>query len=604
VEKREALKDLTIKETIAIALWSVRLMFQIDKAKTIWYVLFDVITRLQSIINTYLIAQVFNQLVTLMQKPNSQITDMLPIMLVLLGYNVISALIWFFDRYTDESLRAQIDTKMDKIFYSKLQTLGISALEDPEVNNRINRARGRVYGIQNYFAQVIRLFGVSISLVTNTILIAKFAPIIIPIIFIAVLPSRLVDKKYRKLLWKFTWENTERSRVAGETAYELSSARSLPEIMINKATAFLDKKYMDFSTWYNRESMQIKKKWYIGSNGLSILQEIGIYTGYLIVFGNALKKIINMGDVYFQTSIIQRLNGDLGSIITTTNQLFEHSIRMNEAYLLFQMPEENVKGNIKLPKLDRGPTIEFKNLTFSYPNSDKKIINNLNLKIESGEKVSIVGINGAGKTTLMKLLCNIYEPTGGDILINGHSLKDIENSTWYENLGVLFQEYNKYAQLTVKENIIIGNPNIRFHSKRMIEAAQNADAFEFIQQFPNKFDQILSQNYEKGIRPSTGQWQKIAIARFFYRDAPMIIFDEPTAAIDAVSEYNIFNKIYRFFKRKTVILISHRFSTVRNADRILVLDGGKIIEDGTHEKLMKLDGKYAHSFNLQAEGYK
>ena len=170
-------------------------------------------------------------------------------------------------------------------------------------------------------------------------------------------------------------------------------------------------------------------------------------------------------------------------------------------------------------------------------------------------------------------------------------------------MGILFQDFNMYGQLNVKENILIGRSDEPLNEIRLRTAVQTADAMQFINEFPNKFEQVLDPRYKDGIRPSSGQWQKLAIARFFYRNAPLVIFDEPTASIDAVSEYNIFNKIYDFFEKKTVIIISHRFSTVRNADRIIVLDKGKIIEEGSHKDLMALGGKYHEAFRLQAKGY-
>ena len=210
----------------------------------------------------------------------------------------------------------------------------------------------------------------------------------------------------------------------------------------------------------------------------------------------------------------------------------------------------------------------------------------------------------SGKTTLIKLISKIYNNYDGEILINNIDLKKVTKDSYYKNLGVLFQEFNTYPQLSVEENIIIGDTNKKQQDESIKDAAKKADATSFINDYEKKFKQLLMPNIKNGIRPSWGQWQKIAIARFFYRDAPLVIFDEPTAAIDAVSEYKIFNRIYKFFKGKTVILISHRFSTVRNADKIIVLDKGKIAEVGNHDELIKNNGVYAHSFNLQAEGYK
>jgi ATP-binding cassette, subfamily B, bacterial len=198
----------------------------------------------------------------------------------------------------------------------------------------------------------------------------------------------------------------------------------------------------------------------------------------------------------------------------------------------------------------------------------------------------------------------MYQATSGSILINNVNINDLSAESLHANMGVLFQDFNTYSYLNVRDNIMLGKPDAPIDENAIQAAAENADAVEYINNLSQGFDNLLSERYKGGIKLSTGQWQKLAIARFFYRNAPLLIFDEPTASIDAMSEYNIFNRIYSFFKDKTVILISHRFSTVRNADRILVLNHGKIVEEGTHEELMKLGGEYTRSFTLQAEGYK
>jgi len=241
-------------------------------------------------------------------------------------------------------------------------------------------------------------------------------------------------------------------------------------------------------------------------------------------------------------------------------------------------------------------------VSFSYPKSQKKVIKNLNFKIRSGENVALVGKNGAGKTTIVKLLCRFYDVTSGQILINGTNIKDLDIKDWYKYLGTLFQEFIKY-DFTVKENITLGKSN-NFDSGKMLLAAKQSGANKFIEDFPKKYDQLLGKQFEGGVELSIGQWQKIAIARAFYESPPILILDEPTSAIDAESEYQIFKNLAKEYKNKSLLLISHRFSTVRNADRILVIDNGEIVEEGSHQELIKNEGKYANMFNKQAVGYK
>jgi ABC-type multidrug transport system fused ATPase/permease subunit len=318
---------------------------------------------------------------------------------------------------------------------------------------------------------------------------------------------------------------------------------------------------------------------------------------------NSWAKQISIGDVTFHLRNLSDLQDLMSEILADIAWLNEKCLYLKDAYELMNMKPDIEDGYYIFPKLKVGPEIRFENVSFKYPGSERMVLKNLNLTIKPGEKIALVGHNGAGKSTLINLICRLYKTTQGSIHLNNINIDNIQIDTWYRNVGVLFQDYNCYTHLTVRENIYIGKPDEEIDEDRIVESAKNADALKFIEEFPTGFNQTLGERFKGGVRLSTGQWQKIAIARFFYRNAPLVIFDEPTAAIDAVSEYNIFNKIYEFFTDKTVIIVSHRFSTVRNADRIIVVDNGEIAEQGSHTELMAMNGKYAKAFLLQAEGY-
>jgi len=258
---------------------------------------------------------------------------------------------------------------------------------------------------------------------------------------------------------------------------------------------------------------------------------------------------------------------------------------------------------VLLPKEPLPPLIEFKNISFRYPNTKRYILKNFNLSIRTGEKIAFVGENGAGKTTLIKLLLRFYDVTDGEIVVNGINIKHLNLEKWYALIGVLFQEFIKY-QFTFKENVYFGNKKEVNNLDLLKEAIKKSGADEFVKDLPSKYDQTVGKMFKEGVDLSGGQWQKLALARTFFKNAPILILDEPTSAIDAKAEYEIFQRVQELQKDKTVIIISHRFSTVRNADRILVLDGGRIIEEGNHEILMKKKGLYAELFNIQAQGYK
>jgi ATP-binding cassette subfamily B protein len=252
------------------------------------------------------------------------------------------------------------------------------------------------------------------------------------------------------------------------------------------------------------------------------------------------------------------------------------------------------------------PVIEFKNISFRYPVEDGEspyVLKDISFTMQPGDKVAIIGVNGSGKTTLIKLLCRVYDPTEGSILINGTDLRDLSLEEWQYALGVLFQDFPNY-NLTVRESIGIGRINEPLDDERIRQAAVSSGADEFIQEFPRQYDQLIWKEFREGTDLSKGQHQRLAVARMFYRNAAITILDEPTAAIDAVTEERIFNTLENNMVGKTVVLITHRFSTVRNADKIVMMENGTIIEYGNHKQLMAQKGRYAALFTMQASRYR
>lgn len=285
------------------------------------------------------------------------------------------------------------------------------------------------------------------------------------------------------------------------------------------------------------------------------------------------------------------------------NQVFDSSLYVNSIFEVID--SQPIVKEIESPiKTDSGkaPLIEFRNVKFSYPDTDNLILDDFSMVIKPGEKIALVGENGAGKSTIIKLLARFYDVLEGEILINGINIKNLSIDDWFKHIGVLFQDYNRYED-SVKENIYLGNVEKEVDLQEIMKASFSAGAHKMVEKFDKGYEQILGRMFEGGIELSGGQWQKVALARAFFRNAPILILDEPTASIDAKSEAEIFEKVENLSKDKTVIIISHRFSTVRNADKVYVIDKGRITEQGSHEQLMKTDGQYAAMFKLQAKGY-
>jgi len=492
----------------------------------------------------------------------------------------------------------------ESMLLEKLHSLSTSSLESPEIQNKITRYRENRHVFQNMSGTLYNMIGVVVTFIIGFIPVLINFPLLALLIVVVGIPSLVMNKRFIDKLWKIGKETTVLGRRSGAMVGFLSSPSSLKEIKLLNAYTSLHKYFSEYTTTYYSKRRKAYNEWTIIDLILDLLNGGVIIFGISVIINTAINNQISIGQIAFYIAAINSIGSQLGSFTTYLAEHSGSSQRLDEMRSLLEYKDENRSNNKKILRLNAPPLLELKNVYFKYPNQTKNVLKNLNLNIQPGEKIAIVGENGAGKTTLVKLISNIYPVTIGELLVNGDNLNDIEPSSWFENMGVLYQDYNTYDDLTVLDNIALGQPDEPVNMKAVIDAAKKADAYEFINAYPNKFDQILSERYEGGIRPSTGQWQKIAIARFFYRNAPILILDEPTASIDAVAEANIFNRIYQFIENKTVIIISHRFSTVRNADRIIVMDKGEIVEQGTHKELLTLNGIYANAYNTQAKGYR
>lgn len=485
----------------------------------------------------------------------------------------------------------------------KLQNLTVADLENPQVQNLINRYQENTYIIdlttKNIFIVTVNL----LLLVVAAIPILQLMPIVMLALFIASIPGFISNKHIFKKLWQLDVETTVENRRSGSIGHQLTTPSEFKEIKLIGAFEFLRERYLRFVNQYVNQKRNIYTKW-------AVLDLVNYaLTGAAILFGiqQTITLVgigtIDIGSATFYIGAIMSVGSLIDMIFSYGGDFLENSVRIADIRTLLEYPVENKEDKDKMSIDFNNLDIKLSNVSFTYPGADKPVIKNVNLHIKPGEKIAIVGENGAGKTTLVKLLSGVYPVSEGSITVNDIDLNKINPEDWFKHIGLLYQDYNTYSDLSVTDNISIGDSAMSIDPEEIISAAKKADAHEFVNTYPQKYDQILSERYEKGIRPSTGQWQKIAIARFFYRNAPILILDEPTASIDAVSESNIFNRIYEFIENKTVIIISHRFSTVRKADRIIVFDKGAIVEEGSHADLISQNGIYANAFALQAKGY-
>lgn len=500
----------------------------------------------------------------------------------------------------------KMDAYLDILINQKLVELDPATFENSDFQGLIAQIDGVKGSLQAHLSRFTDLIDALFKFVTAAIVVSVTFPLFAPLLLLASIPSFLVWERLRKSSWPYFVE--KRSVVVRVSQYVkslLSQDTTSKEAAIFNTGSVLVKKIKEEQQKYFKgfeKSVNPKIKELIFARLIQF--SVFIYTQYLNL-GAVFKGVLGIGQftLVFQQSMNLAFSAEqilnLYSSISVRTKYLDKFYEFMNTKKIIQSPTSPVH----FPELPTPAKIEFKKITFRYPGTTRVILHDFNLTIESGEKVAFVGENGAGKTTIIKLLLRFYDVNEGEILINGVNIKEIDIDVWRKHVGALFQDFIKY-QFTFQENVTFGNVQQESNASRIDDAVKKSGAESILADLPNAYNQILGKMFDGGIDLSGGQWQKLALARAFYRDAPFLILDEPTSAIDAKAEYEIFQNVQKLEKDKTVIIISHRFSTVRNADRILVLDNGKIIEEGNHQTLMKKKGVYEELFNIQAQGYK
>ena len=524
---------------------------------------------------------------------------------ILAGVNILMAVFPFlFSRLEDyyqtvvlESIKRIFDIKRA----AKRADIDIATQETPEfndLNNKISEVGlGRIMDMfyyQNYIIDNL------ISVITAAVIIISFKWWLFVAIFVAVVPNLIVSIHYGRAGYKlFNHQTIDRRELYLYRNFFYGFNNLIDIKLYNLKERFL-KKLNNFYINNSKEKIQLqatKAKWQALSYFVAY---IGIAVPMLWFVKQTALQIMAIGTLTFAFSTIQRFRSSLSEGFSWLGSLYESNLSVND-YFKFLEITSTIKNINTAQEINNNPqTIEFKNVSFAYPNSKTLILKHLNLTIKAGEHLAIVGANGAGKTTLVKLLCRFYDPTEGEILVDGNDLKNINLNSWYSYLGLLPQDYANY-ELTVKEAIAIGGDQLDL--ERVYKAGKMSEADSFIKDYPDKYEQRLGRTFHNGREPSIGQWQKLAIARLFYRNPYIYILDEPTSSVDAQSEIKIFERLNKIAKDKIVIFISHRFTTVRQANKICVIEKGVMVENGTHEELLANQKTYANLFKMQARSY-
>ena len=487
--------------------------------------------------------------------------------------------------------------------------LDLTTYEDPIFYDRLERARVQATDRLAMIQQMGRLLQQSVTTLAFTGLLLQSSPWLLLLMAAGVFPSFLGETHYAFLGYAKNFRQTPAKRQMDYLRQVAASREGAKELKVFGLSGFLTGRFRQISQRIYEENVALSRRKLFWGGSLALVGTLGYYGSYAFVIWRALHGAYNIGIFTLLTTAIQQASSNLQQAFSTASGIADQALFLTDLIAFFEMkPTLRSKPDaLPAPRPIRAG-FEFRNVSFSYPGTDRYVLRDFNFVFAPGERIALIGENGEGKTTVVKLITRLYDVTEGQILLDGVDLRDYSIEDLHHEIGVIFQDFMRY-EMTARENILVGrvDGNGSLESIRLAcieEAARKSQASQVIRKLPERYDQMLGRRFEGGVDLSAGEWQRIALARAYLRDAQLLILDEPTAALDAKSELQAFERFAELTAGKMALLISHRFSTVRMADRIVVLEGGKLVEEGTHAQLLASGGRYATMFEMQAASYR
>jgi len=550
------------------------------------------------------LALLLNQLSAVKVSDTTSIGEFYVALLLLILSIVVPALLAVFDSFVNIMIYWLVERKIGLMTIKKSAGIDIAAHEDPKFKDLFNRiSDSGSWSASNFVGGqfVISEMLIRVVIASSVLFWADWK--IFLFIFVATIPELIIGMYYGGRVWSIINAKSETKRRFWDLRSFFMNPSSLVELNLFQNSEYfyqmVRKMYDDFKNEENKNEVRNSKYRFIAV----FISQIALAVAIVSYALQAINGLIGIGTLTFILYSAENFRGSLSRFFWLLGRHYKDSLFVKDFFDFM-----DIKSVVKKPEkgiiLDKSvaPKIVFENVSFSYPGTDIMVLKNFSFTINPGEKIALVGLNGAGKTTFVKLLCRFYDPTEGRILINGHDLREVDIDSWYHIIGAVFQDYSRY-HLTVKEAIAVGRTGNKPNIEKVKDAAKAGEADIFIEKWEKAYEQTLGRAFTEGVEPSVGQWQKLALARVFYRDPKVMILDEPTSSIDALSESRIFEKIGEVNDNRSVVLISHRFSSVRKAHKIVVIKDGEKIEEGIHEDLVSKKGVYAELYQLQAKSY-
>jgi ATP-binding cassette subfamily B protein len=504
----------------------------------------------------------------------------------------------------DSLLSERVSNALSVRLMQHAATLDLEDFEDAEFQDQIERARRQSSGRMTLLGQLLGQMQDIVTVISFAAGLVIFAPWLILLLILALVPAFLGEAHFNAQSYSLDYARTAERRELDYVRQTAVSVETAKEVKIFGLNNFLIDRYVRLATNFyaaNRKLAQRRAGW----GGLfTAIGTVGYYLAYAYIVWRTVAGEFSIGDLTFLAGSFRRLRNLIEGLLASFSTTAGQALYLDDLFSFFEVAPEILSPADPRPFPQPIRTgFVFQDVGFHYPGAERWAVRRMSFTLHAGEVLALVGENGAGKTTLVKLLCRLYDPDEGRILLDGHDLREYDLDELRGHMGVIFQDFVRYS-FTASDNIAVGRVEMRDDSARIERAAASSQADEVIAKLPARYEQMIGKRFRNGVELSGGEWQKIAIARAYMREAEVLILDEPTAALDARSEYEVFKRFKELSVGKTAVLISHRFSSVRMADRILVLADGTVEAEGTHEQLIAQSGRYAELFELQAAGYR